>query len=117
MNQVTSKLRRYSDGYAHWCPGCLEMHVLPDTWKFNGNLLTPSFTPSLKHEGIKRVFVGGEWTGEWLRDALGNTIPYICHYVLTDGVLDFQNDCTHNLNNKSVSLPDLPEGICDNEII
>jgi len=113
MSQVSSKLRRFAGGYAHWCPGCEEMHVLPDSWKFDGNLESPSFAPSFKHEGIQRVFSDGNWTGEWKRDAKGNTIPFICHYVLTAGQLNFQGDCTHSLAGKKVPLPVLPEGLRD----
>lgn len=113
MNQVSSKLRREENGFIHWCPGCLEMHVLPDSWKFNGNLESPTFTPSFKHEGLQRVFVDGNWTGEWKRDENGSTIPFLCHYVLTSSVLNFQGDCTHALVGKSIPLPSLPEGFTD----
>lgn len=109
MSQVSSKLRRVQGGYAHWCPGCEQAHSLPDSWKFNGNLESPSFSPSFKHEGIQTVIVNGEWTGEWVRDAQGNTVPMICHYHLTDGQLKFCGDCTHALKGKTVPLPDLPE--------
>ncbi len=113
MNQVTNSLRRYAGGFAHWCPGCEEMHKLPDSWRFDGNLESPTFTPSFKHDGIQRVFVNGNWTGEWKRDAVGNTIPYMCHYVLTSGVLNFCADSTHALAGKSVPLPQLPDGYID----
>ena len=113
MGQVSSTLRRVANGFAHWCPGCEEMHTLPDSWNFDGNLEKPSFTPSFKREGIQRVFVGGKWTGEWKRDATGNTIPYLCHYVLTAGQINFQADCSHALSGKSVPLPVLPEGLTD----
>lgn len=109
--QVSNQLRRDEGGYDHWCPGCQEMHHLPDSWKFDGNLTQPTFTPSFKHEGIQRVFIGGKWTGEWKRDASGNTIPYICHYILTAGQLQFCSDCTHGLAGKTVPLPDLPDDL------
>jgi hypothetical protein len=113
MGQVSSTLRRYEGGFGHWCPGCEEMHTLPDNWKFNGNLEKPTFTPSFKHTGIQRVFVDGNWTGEWKKDASGNTVPFICHYILTDGVLNFCGDSTHVLAGHSVPLPSLPEGLTD----
>jgi hypothetical protein len=115
MSQVSSKLRRSTNGYSHWCEACEEMHQLPDTWKFDGNLECPTFSPSFKHEGIQRVFVDREWTGEWKRDVNGNTIPYLCHYVLTSGQLYYQGDCTHNLAGKVVPLPVLPSGLQDEE--
>ncbi len=113
MSQINSLLRRVQGGLAHWCPGCEEMHILHDSWKFDGNLESPTFTPSFKHEGIQRVFVEGKWNGEWKRDANGNTIPYICHYILTDGILNFCGDSTHSLKGKPIPLPALPEGYTD----
>lgn len=115
MGQVNRKLRRVENGFAHWCPGCQEIHILPDRWHFSGNLDNPSFRPSFKHEGLRRVFANGSWTGEWVRDANGNTIPYLCHYIVTDGNLQFQGDCTHALSGKTVPMPDLPEGLIDTE--
>ena len=106
-------MRRGQGGFFHWCPGCEEMHILPDSWTFDGNLEKPTFTPSFKHEGIQRVFVDGKWTGEWKRDGNGNTIPYICHYVLTAGMLNFGGDSTHALASQVVPLPVLPPGFTD----
>jgi hypothetical protein len=108
MGKLNNILRNVETGYAHWCPGCLEMHVLPNSWNFNGNIDKPTFTPSFKHGGIKRVFQDGKWTGEWELDVHGNSIPYVCHYILTDGILNFCGDCTHGLSGKSVPIPPLP---------
>jgi hypothetical protein len=85
-------LRGGPDEPAHWCPGCEEMHVLPwkrGGWTFNGDFERPTFTPSFKHS-----------------DGAGN----VCHYILTDGVLDFCGDSTHALRGK-VPLPPLPAGL------
>ena len=111
--QVSSKLRRSKTAYLHWCPGCGEMHPLPDGWTFDGHLESPTFQPSFKHSGHKRVFVGGKWTGEWVRDDAGNPVPSVCHYVLTNGVLNFCSDSSHELRGQSVPLPDLPAGYAD----
>lgn len=113
MGQISSYLRRAEDAYIHWCPGCEEAHRLPDSWQFNGNIQSPTFTPSFKHSGIKKVVINGEWTGEWVYDNKGDPIPYICHYVLTNGILNFCVDCTHSLAGKSIPLPVLPEYLSD----
>lgn len=110
MSQVSSTLRRTVCGFAHWCPGCGEIHQLPDSWAFDGNLESPTFAPSFKHDGIQRVFSNGRWTGEWVRYTKGNTVPYVCHYVLTAGILNFCPDSTHSLAGKAIALPPLPEG-------
>ena len=100
MGQVSSRLRRATGGYLHWCPGCEEMHILPDGWAFDGNLENPTFAPSFKHSGRRR-------------DASGNTIPFVCHYILTAGVLNFCVDSNHALAGEAIPLPKLPEGFTD----
>lgn len=95
--------------YFHWCPACLELHPLPDVgWTFDGNLEQPTFTPSFKHSGKRHVLVDGEWSGEYVRDAAGNALDDVCHYVLTAGILNFAADCTHAMAGQSVPLPALP---------
>jgi hypothetical protein len=84
------------------------MHKLPDSWTFDGNLEKPTFTPSFKHSGVKRVFINGQWTGEWNRDANGDPVSFICHYHLTAGELQFCVDSTHALAGKTVALPPIP---------
>ena len=114
MNQVSSKLRRAEGAYVHWCPGCREMHRLPDSWTFNGDLESPTFTPSFRHSGMQTVNAAdGSWTGEWVRDANGKTVPFVCHYILTAGVLNFCADSTHALAGQSIQLPPLPAGMTD----
>lgn len=110
------------DRLSHWCPGCGEMHGVTVTrdpkagkgWFFNGNIEKPTFKPSVKITGIQTVVDSkGEWTGEWKRDAKGKPLPYCCHYILTDGILNFQPDCTHGLKGQKVPLPALPEWMRD----
>lgn len=114
MGQVSSKLRRAENGHAHWCPGCGEMHVIPDSWTFDGNLENPTFAPSVKITGKKTVVdERGEWTGEWVRDAAGNALDYCCHYILTAGTIQFCGDCTHAMVNQAVPLPELPPHLRD----
>ena len=110
--QVSARLRRAAGAYIHWCPGCGEAHGLPDAWTFNGNVESPTFAPSLLHRGLKRVFAGGKWTGEWERDA-GNTVDFVCHYFLTDGQLHFCGDSTHAMAGMTVTLPPLPGWLMD----
>lgn len=107
MNQVSAKLRRYKTGYSHWCPGCEEAHALPDTWTFNGNLDRPTFTPSFLHTNHHFPSYTVEGIG------IGEKFKQVCHYVLTDGVLNFCGDSHHHLKNQSVPLPDLPKHMID----
>ena len=108
MSRVSDKLRRGDGRYFHWCPACEELHQLPDRWEFDGDLENPTFKPSFRHTGIQTKKINGKWNGEWIRDSNGNTIPYVCHYVLTAGILYYCEDCTHQMANQSIPLPPLP---------
>lgn len=73
--------------YWFWCPGCEEPHrfdVRTDgqspNWQFDGNLLSPTFSPSLFYP--RRV----------------------CHLFLRNGIIQFLDDCTHKLKGTSVQL-------------
>ena len=79
------------DGYVHWCPGCDEAHFIADTWKFDGNMDLPTFTPSVKLQHGSRGQNG------------------VCHYFLTHGELRFCSDSTHHLKGCTIPLPDLQE--------
>ena len=73
------------------------MHVLPCRrgWTFvNWDPNRPTLTPSFKHE--------------WTEGEPPSEVKKICHYVLTNGVLNFCNDSTHALKGKNVPLPPVP---------
>lgn len=114
MSQASAKLRCGDGMYSHWCPGCEEMHYIPTDmddrprWSFNGNVDSPTFSPSVRIRGKQTIKVDGKWTGEWVRDAAGNPIDGCCHYFLHDGVLKFCTDTTHRFAGQNIPLPDLP---------
>ena len=83
-------------GYHFWCQGCNSYHgVYTDgagkpNWQFNGDEEKPTFKPS----------VLSTWTeGE-------QKIPKRCHIFVTDGKIQYLNDCTHELAGKTVDLID-----------
>jgi hypothetical protein len=85
------------DTYFFYCPGCREVHSLNHSWKFNGDIIRPTFTPSIL---------------VW-RDAIPDAIerfkeyrkPYHCHSFITDGRIQFLSDCTHDLAGQTIDLP------------
>jgi hypothetical protein len=95
VSQVSPILRRSQDRFFHWCPACEEMHQLPDSWHFNGDVNKPTFSPSFKHNGLRTVNVNGRWTGEWVRDANGVPVDGTCHYIITNGLIQFCADSWH----------------------
>ncbi|MGH7715241.1 MAG: DUF6527 family protein [Vulcanimicrobiaceae bacterium] len=112
--QVSPVLRKVERGFDHWCPACGELHtIFVPGWSFDGNLVRPTFNPSVKITGKQTVNVAGEWTGEWVRDAQGNPVDDCCHYFLHAGQLRFQGDCKHAFAGRTVPLPELPPNFRD----
>lgn len=112
MSQVSQILRRVNGGFSHWCPACEEMHTLPDGWAFNGDVSKPTFHPSFKHSGKRTVNVDGRWTGEWVRDAAGQPVDGTCHYIITDGKIQFCSDSWHRRSDV-VEIPPIPPHLAD----
>ena len=114
MSQVSLKLRRSTDGYMWYCPACDQVHPLPNRgWTFDGNIEKPTFSPSFRHTGKQIVTKDGEWTGEWVRDAQGDPVDLVCHYVVTAGQVAYCTDCTHAMAGQTILMPDLPEHLRD----
>lgn len=77
------------------CPGCKTKHFIktkgPYSWDFNGDVEKPTIRPSVLAKG---------YNDEEKAD-------YQCHSMITDGVIEFLGDCTHNLKGQKVPLPDV----------
>jgi len=84
-------------GYRIHCIGCDMPHVIytamngMPAWGFNGDIQRPTFTPSLlckRHYGPEKI-------------------QQVCHSHITDGRMQFLDDCTHAYAGKVVDLPEL----------
>lgn len=71
------------------CPGCGYGHPF-DTrrWQWNESMERPTFTPSL---------------------LVNKDHPSRCHSFVTDGRIQFLDDCHHELKGKTVDLPPVEE--------
>jgi hypothetical protein len=56
-------------------------------WTFNGDLEKPTFRASL--------LIGKSWPG------------HRCHSFITEGKIQYLDDCDHELKGKTISLPEL----------
>ena len=110
--QVSPILRRGHDRFFHWCPACEELHPLPMSWTFNGDLHRPTFSPSFKHTGKRVVVKNGVWTGEWHLGPDGQPLDGTCHYIITDGLIQFCSD-SWRCRSDIVSMPVLPKELRD----
>ena len=93
-----------------YCPACKEDHLVKisgdHSWGFNENYEKPTLTPSVKVTGTQRLT-----EEEYQQVKAGNKIttrPMICHSFITDGRIQFLNDCTHSLAGQTVDLPQYP---------
>lgn len=84
------KLKKWSAGWAWWCPGCNFAHVYDQRWQGPGDVDSPTFTPSL------------------LIQTSINAKPHVCHCYVTNGQIQFLPDSSHGLAGKTVPLPVWP---------
>jgi hypothetical protein len=98
-----------------YCPGCKDKHFLntdsqrSPCWGFDGNMENPTFTPSLLittgkyvNPDYKKNVPEEDW--EWFEKS-----SVRCHTFIKAGVIQFLGDCTHDLKNQTVQLPELED--------
>tara|TARA_R110002049_G_scaffold23545_10_gene83634 strand:- start:26651 stop:26980 length:330 start_codon:yes stop_codon:yes gene_type:complete len=98
------------------CPGCGDMHALRvegdvrPKWSYNGNPDAPTFTPSIDYKtGHFCKDHSGECWCTW-KDEDGKASGFDCihcHSFVTDGRIQFLNDCSHALAGQTVDLPEI----------
>lgn len=111
MTDMRRGLLRIGEGgrLLFWCPGCNETHQVSvrdsggSGWGFNGDYDRPTFTPSIlvrykrriTDDEAERILAGEEI----------NLPDTVCHSFVTDGRIQFLEDCTHDLAGQTVDLP------------
>lgn len=118
--QVSSILRKTTEGYTFFCPGCREIHHVwthgtrGANWTFNENVEKPTFSPSILVTGKEtEKDENNNWTGGWVRNPDGTAKDQVCHSFVTDGRIQFLPDCTHPLAGQIVDIPTLPQHLED----
>lgn len=99
MTLVSPILRHCETFHMHWCPACEEMHPLPSSWTFNGDVNKPTFSPSFKQTFVANVRSThvGKLAG----------VERVCHYIITDGMIQFCPDSWHKRSD-IVAMPIIP---------
>lgn len=102
-----------------FCPGCKCGHVITvslkpgeATWHWNGDVDAPTITPSILYQTGHNVpgHKQGEscwctYNAEHPEKASAFTCGQ-CHSYVKEGNIEFLSDCTHELKNQTVPLPD-----------
>lgn len=106
MAQLSPILRSMEGGrLVFLCPGCKERHMVPvgsgpgPRWSWNASVDKPTFQPSIKVDWSEPSDVEGEF------DDTSKDKKMCCHSFVTDGCIQFLDDCTHELAGKTVPLP------------
>lgn len=106
MSRVLAPVHRYTNtdaphpsgddlpvGYMMDCPGCEMSHIYwtvqtgqHPTWDFDGNLVAPTFSPSLRCRY-------GPADDE-----------QCCHFHVRQGMIQYCDDCTHGLAGQTVPM-------------
>jgi hypothetical protein len=70
------------------CPGCNCLHAFNHNYSFNGDVVRPTFLPSL------------------LFGAVTAGVPGVrrCHFYVAEGRIQFLADCTHTLAGTTVDM-------------
>ena len=100
-----------------WCPGCNTAHQIsiaphPGAWSWNLDLIKPTFQPSVR---VQKGHYASGHTGSCWCD-YNNEHPEAayykcgnCHSFITEGMIQFLDDCTHALKGQTVALPEFPQ--------
>ena len=108
MSQVSKFLRSTTDnGFLFRCPGCNVVHVIHygagdgPRWNWNNNVDKPTFTPSIL---VRYSRYEPPATLENMNVGPQTRVDMVCHSFITNGVIQFLNDCTHKLADQTVDM-------------
>jgi hypothetical protein len=96
------------------CPGCKCTHAIGvGIHSFNGDFEKPTFQPSLLCTGTRFTEKGEAEYKAWCdsgyperNGAKFDSKPDRCHSYVTNGMIQFLSDCTHELAGQTVELPE-----------
>jgi len=97
--------------YIH-CPACKAIHAIGMSWQYNGNPDSPTFSPSLlvtsgHHDSQHRAGDPCWCTFNVANPGECDFKCFRCHSFVTDGKIQFLDDCSHELAGQTVDLPEM----------
>ena len=85
---MSNRNKFYQESESWWmfqCPGCESLHSVDARWTFNGDLESPTVSPSILVRGGEKDFN--------------------CHSFIRDGKIEFLSDSTHSLAGQTIEIP------------
>jgi len=108
MSQLSKVLRNTTDnGLMFKCPGCNIVHHIRygngdgTRWDWNGDINTPTFSPSIL---VRYPTWIPPVTPENMNVGPQTKVDVVCHSFITNGQIQFLNDCTHLLAGQTVDM-------------
>lgn len=89
-------------GHNHYINTKVQNHVNAQ-WDFNGDLDNPTFHPSVNERSGS--YVDQNYKDDHEFHGYGQS--YQCHFIITEGKIHFQADCSHELRGQVLDLPDI----------
>jgi hypothetical protein len=102
------KLKQTNDNrYLFYCEGCQMLHGVNNTWTFNNDFQKPTFSPSILVRGTQPIT-----DEEHELIMIGKYIEprrFVCHSFVTDGRIQYLNDCSHKLAGQTIELKEVED--------
>lgn len=116
-NMKLQEISNVPGTWVFYCPGCKQVHQIISSgegrpnWDFNGNKEFPTFRPSLLVRGGHHDpnHKGPECWCTYNEKNKEKPAPFSCnrcHSFITDGKIQFLDDCSHELRGKTVDIPE-----------
>lgn len=109
MSKMGKLRKAANDVVLFWCPGCDEAHQViiagDKAWGFNNDFEKPTFTPSYLTWHDPNPEANPNRIPKWEKFRVG----FRCHSFITDGNIQFLEDCTHSLAGQIVELPEFKQ--------
>jgi hypothetical protein len=94
-----------------YCPGCDTHHVIDDKWTYSGTDEKPTVRASVLSKWIKTPDpLPYDDNGDLVVGPDGRAVgskQMKCHSFITNGNIQYLNDCTHYLAGKTVPMEDV----------
>lgn len=100
LNVCASWEGPHDSGLSFHCLGCDDTHQIrlhPNGWGWNGDKVKPTFTPSVKVTYPANPKASDDFK-EWRTER-------ICHSFVTNGKIQYLDDCAHALAGQTIDLP------------
>lgn len=76
------------------CAACKQHCIPKDRWRFNGDVVNPTFTPSV-NESVNQPS---------MKDYQPGVASSRCHFSICTGIIEYHRDCSHSLAGQKLPL-------------